>query len=221
MTAKQALAERARLERERVAATKAGDATRVELRRLEAELEQANTARVAAYEKLARGQKDGQAAVDKAEEQRAALLAALDRARAAYDGAGRARTAVDTELGRLLEAQLPVYAAEAERLTQRADEALKALEEPYREAERAWQEAANAWAPLRPAIHATLESVQDEVGVWRDARLVHEAARVPEFPLAVPGGWGTLPPARPPGVQADGGQVSVAPKGAVSTGAHP
>jgi len=203
MTAKQALAERARLEKERIAAAMAVDSTRVELARLEGEQARVDSERVAAYQRLARGHTEGQAAVDEAEERRSDLLAGIDRERAANTGAHAARKAVEAELEVLLREELPVFAAEAERLTQRAAEAVRAVEAPYLAAQVAWAAAASAWAPLQPAVHATLESVQDEVGVWRPASVVHEAARVPAFPLIAPEEWAKLAVARPPGMRPD------------------
>ncbi|MDP8908849.1 MAG: hypothetical protein M3N47_06965 [Chloroflexota bacterium] len=177
------ISERARLEQQLRAATAAGEDAGRRLGELKAQREALDVERLRAYEALARGEADARKRVDAAERRRTTLLAEIERVTVELEGARQARQNVSTELARLLQDELAVFADEAEEVTAEAIEAFAAMEEPLRKAQAAWREAQAAWQPLLPAVRAVVQRKQQEEGVWAPPPRLDEAATVAGFPL--------------------------------------
>lgn len=180
------VAERARLEQQLRSATAAGEDAGRRLGELKAQREALDVERLRAYEALARGELDAAKAVDKVERRRTTLLADTERVTVELEGARQARQNVSTELARLLQDELAVFADEAEEVTAEAIDLFAAVEEPLRKAQAAWREAQAVWQPLLPAVRAVVQRKQEEEGVWLPPSRVAEAGTVVGFPLPEP-----------------------------------
>jgi hypothetical protein len=196
-TAKDVLAQHARLRKELAAARQAEHDERRDFLRHEAAARRFNDERMRLYGEKARGRLKGLEELNEAEHgwQEAKALAAS--AQEQQEAARHAAIAVQQEIAMLYEAHLGLFSAEAERRTQAAAEALAALEGPYTEAFTAWAEAKAAWQPLSEAITKQVILADARDGRWHDHSTSVAAGQVPNLPLPEPGFLRGIPAARP------------------------
>jgi len=176
-------AERKRLEAELRSATEAGQEAGRQTAILKASMQELDAERLSGYEALARGSQQAAKEVEKAEKKRTALLADIERATVALEGARRARQNAEHELATLLHDDLATFVEDADRYTREAVDAFAAVEQPYREAVEAWRKAQAAWQPLLPAVRVTVQREEEERGVWSPPAVLAQASTVPAFPL--------------------------------------
>jgi chromosome segregation ATPase len=203
-----------RLQEELRSATQALDKARVAQQIGERDVRQLEGRRVEAHADIARGRKEGHKALSEVEERLTTAQLELEQAKAAFEGAGLARTRAMEEMQALLNDEFPTFAEAAEGFTQDARQALADLEGPYREAQAKWQRAQQAWSPLAPAIRDAIGRNQDAAGIWHDTSDKATASVVDGFPLPDPGAVfqraasGELVP-RPPAVEPEGAVTGV------------
>lgn len=210
MAGRSVLAQHAALAQELKSAHAAENDYRSDLRRAKVAIERANAERLALYQKKARGTLEGLEDLNAAENE----WHAARRDEASFEGQlEAARAAIETvqnEIQALYSVHLPTFAAEAEKRTREAGDALAALHEPYARAHHAWQQARAAWLPLQDAIYMAAATADHDDGIWRDQTKTQRSAQVPELPLPNPAFLHGIPAARPPAMEPAGQREAAA-----------
>jgi hypothetical protein len=149
-----------------------------------AEAERADDTALTAF--IRQQNKPTQDAHEETNAKRKTLAEELTKAQSHTEAAAVARKAVQDELTLLYAEEFPVFAEEAEKITEEAHAKLLALAEPYMAAMRAWQAAVSTWGPLAPAIRDRLVDHENATGLFPDPRYRLDASRVAVFPLPNP-----------------------------------
>lgn len=148
------------------------------------EAERADDTALTAY--IRQQNKPTLAAHEEANGRRKRLAEELTKAQAHTEAAAVARRAVQDELTLLYAEEFPIFAEEAEKITEEAHAKLLALAEPYMAAMKAWQLAVTMWGPLAPAIRDRLIDHENATGLFPDPSYRNDASRVAVFPLPNP-----------------------------------
>ena len=201
MDGKNVLAQYAQLAQELTAAHAAEHEERRNVANHNAAAERFNATRMRLYGDKARGRLNGLEELNEAEHGWASARRQAANAAEQQQAAHIAIEAVQHEIAALYHAHLDVFAAEAEKRTQAAAEALAALAGPYNAAWHTWAQARAAWRPLQSAIFEAVLHNEHVEGVYRDRATTHRDAMVPELPLPEPGFLAGIPDARPPAMQ--------------------
>ncbi len=195
------LAQHAQLAQELAAAHAAEHEERRNVAKHQSAAERFNETRMRLYGDKARGRLNGLEELNEAERGWTEARQQAATAAQQQEAAKNAIQAVQNEISALYHAHLSVFAAEAERRTRVASEALAALAGPYEAAWHAWAQARAAWQPLQPAIFEAVMHAEHVEGVWSDRAQTHRDAMVPELPLPEPGFLAGIPAARPAAMQ--------------------
>lgn len=183
MTAEEAIAEEQRLLGEiRLAQGRAdergADVANLTRRRAEGVSELAGL-----YKAEARGDEEAGKRIAELRSEQEQLAVEIEQLQAAAQGALAGRRDAEAELGQLREREVGALAEDANKYTEAAQEAMAALEEPYRLAEGAWRAAEQRWQRLSSALTKELLEVHEEQGIHTTAGSVSDRTYAPEFPL--------------------------------------
>lgn len=149
----------------------------------EADLQKLDARRLEAYRALAVQEDGAEREVGRVENERDKLLVIRERTQVSFKGADSARVQTEHHIAELRKRELEAFKTKAEKVSERAAGAWKALEGPYREAEAAWRAAEAEWSPLRPALEDEIRTTDAEAGVYLAPKAIQAAATTPGFPL--------------------------------------